>query len=151
MSKKLKIFFLVLSFLFIIDQNTASFAEMKEIKTKNSTIRREINIEIESYDELRIAKIYLAHKREKNNLGIKDHLYVKGSVYNTGMSSILGGVIITAHFYDIDGNEIATESAKVSPRIIERSGINRGKFKVKTVYQPNIESCKLEARWTGKR
>lgn len=120
-----------------------------EIRTKTSSFKRNISIEITKYDEARIEHAYLEHKRKKKKSGEKDYLYVKGAVKNL-MNRHLSGAIVTATFIDNNGQVVGHEFGEVIPRIIRLNGAKEGYFTVKTKYDPFVTQCKLTLNWSGK-
>tara|TARA_B100000745_G_scaffold279508_1_gene211043 strand:+ start:387 stop:845 length:459 start_codon:yes stop_codon:yes gene_type:complete len=148
--KILKLF--ILMFIVIIFsgvQNGHSFVKQEEIRTKNDSFKREIKIETEEYYDAKVSNVYLQHKNKKKRSGEKDYLYVKGTFKNL-RRTILAGAVITAKFYDGEGNLIAVEKKSVIPRILRRYRKGIGHFTIKTKYDSRIELCKLEANWSGK-
>jgi hypothetical protein len=120
-----------------------------EIRTKIESVKRNIQIEAQRYDDARIEYIYLEHKRKKKKKGEKDYLYVKGAVKNL-MNRHLSGAIVTADFIDASGQVVAREYGEVIPRIIRLNGAKKGYFTVKTSYNPSVSLCKLTLNWNGK-
>ncbi len=140
---------LLLSFSFIGIQNVYSMVTKEEIRTKNFAFQGNIDVETETYDEAKIRNVYLEHKTKMKKSGKKEYLYVKGSLKNLS-KSILAGAVITAKFFDTEGNLIAVERKSVTPNIMRRYRRSKGYFTIKTKYNSQIKLCKLEANWSGK-
>lgn len=146
--KSFKLLILVLfTFAFMGGQSAYAITQ-EEIRSKNSEFKKNLEIDIQEYDDALIKNIYLEHRQKEKKSGLKDYLYVKGSFKNS-QRSILAGAHVRARFYDANGNLVAVEEDAVIPRIMRQYRKNRGHFTIKIPYDSNIVLCRLDATWSG--